>query len=381
MRILLVGEYSRIHNSLKEGLIELGHEVTLIGDKDFKGYPVDISVYAKVLKENYFLNKIRQVIYRLFDLDIAQIENAVRFYFVRKKVINYDIVQLVNEYPIQSTLFFEKKIVNYIFKNNKNVFLSSCGDDFICVNYMLNGGFSYSVLTPCETNPKLGHCKFTLAFAKKEFYELHKLVFENIKAVIPADMDYAIPLRNHPKALPLIPNPINLIKNKFSPLVIEDKIIIFHGINEVNYYKKGNGFFEKALEIISLKYRNKVEVITTRSIPYDTYIKLYDSCHILMDQVYGYDQGYNALEAMAKGKVVFTGAEKEFMEHYNLKERVCVNALPDVDSLVKELCYLIENPTELIAMGKRARAFIEKEHDYVAVAGKYLENWKIKANT
>jgi glycosyltransferase involved in cell wall biosynthesis len=100
-----------------------------------------------------------------------------------------------------------------------------------------------------------------------------------------------------------------------------------------------------------------------------------------MDQVYGYDQGYNALEAMAKGKVVFTGAEKEFMEHYNLIERVCVNALPDVDSLVKELSYLIENPTELIAMGKRARAFIEKEHDYVAVAGKYLENWKIKANT
>jgi len=84
---------------------------------------------------------------------------------------------------------------------------------------------------------------------------------------------------------------------------------------------------------------------------------------------------------MAKGKVVFTGAEKEFMEHYNLKERVCVNALPDVDSLVKELSYLIENPTKLIAIGKRARAFIEKEHNYVEVAGKYINAWKIKSNS
>jgi glycosyltransferase involved in cell wall biosynthesis len=80
---------------------------------------------------------------------------------------------------------------------------------------------------------------------------------------------------------------------------------------------------------------------------------------------------------MAKGKVVFTGAEKEFMEHYNITEteRVCVNAIADVDYLVDELSFLIENPEELITIGKRARAFIEKEHDYVKIAEKYLEVW------
>ena len=45
MRILLVGEYSRLHNSLKEGLVALGHEVTIIGNGDsFKKYPVDIFI-------------------------------------------------------------------------------------------------------------------------------------------------------------------------------------------------------------------------------------------------------------------------------------------------------------------------------------------------
>ena len=91
--------------------------------------------------------------------------------------------------------------------------------------------------------------------------------------------------------------------------------------------------------------------------------------------MYAFDQGYNALEAMAKGKVVFTGAETEFMEYYNLTERVAINALPDVDSLVNELSHLIENPEEIIAIGKRARAFIEKEHDYIKIAERYLGVW------
>jgi len=376
MRILLVGEYSRFHNSLKEGLLQLGHEVLLIGDNDFKNYPLDVSIYAKFLRDNFFLNAFRQIIYRLFEFDIAQLELAIRFYINRKATTGFDIVQLVNEYPLQSTVYFEKKMLKYIFKNNKKTFLSSCGDDYICVKYMLEDRFKYSVLTPCKENPNLGHCKFTLRYVKKSFIELHEFVYKNIQAVIPGDMDYFIPLKSHPKATKLIPYPIIIDNLPFTPLNVTDKIIIFHGINEVNYYKKGNNYFEKALEIINIKYVNRVEIITAKSIPYSDYIELYNKAHILLDQTFSYDQGYNALEAMAKGKVVFTGAETEFMEHYNLTERVCVNALPDVDSLVKELSFLIENPKEIISIGKRARAFIVREHNYVNIAKRYLEVWE-----
>jgi glycosyltransferase involved in cell wall biosynthesis len=79
---------------------------------------------------------------------------------------------------------------------------------------------------------------------------------------------------------------------------------------------------------------------------------------------------------MAKGKVVFTGAEKEFEEYYNLTEKVAVNALPNVENLVKELSFLIENPNEIQAIGIRARAFVEKEHNYIKVAEKYLKAWE-----
>ncbi|RDI05827.1 glycosyltransferase [Flavobacterium sp. AG291] len=377
MKILLLGEYSRFHNSLKEGLVKLGHEVTLVSDNDFKNYPADIFLYSTIFKDNYILNKIRQGIFRILKLDIAHLEIAFRFYRKRKQFKGFDVVQLINEYPLPSTLYLEAKILKYIFKNNKKTFLSSSGDDYICVNYMLEGKFRYSVLTPCETYPDARHCQYTLFYATKSFKKLHDFVFQNIQAVIAGDMDYSIPLEGHPKFAGLIPYPINTEKLQVIDVAspVTSKIVIFHGINNVNYYKKGNYLFEKALEVISEKYNDRVEIITTRSVPYSTYVTLYNKCHILLDQAFSYDQGYNALEAMAQGKVVFTGAEKEFMQHYNLTERVAINALPDVNALVNDLSYLIENPEEIIAISKRARAFIEKEHEHIKVAQKYLEKW------
>jgi hypothetical protein len=41
-----------------------------------------------------------------------------------------------------------------------------------------------------------------------------------------------------------------------------------------------------------------------------------------------------------------------------------------------KLSFLIENPKEIIAIGKRARTFIEKEHHYIKIAEKYLKVWE-----
>ena len=53
MKILLVGEYSRLHNSLKEGLTALGHEVTIVGTGDhFKKY----DAIVRMMNTNYGKN-------------------------------------------------------------------------------------------------------------------------------------------------------------------------------------------------------------------------------------------------------------------------------------------------------------------------------------
>ena len=377
MRILLLGEYSRLHNSLKEGLLKLGHEVTLVSDgDDFKNYPSDLSFDAKWSKSKW-LYYSRRVLHKFFKFDIATLERGVRFYFFLPKLQQFDVIQLINEASINTNAAFEIYLLRKLKNQNKKLFLLSSGADAVCVQFMLDRKFKYSILTPYLENPKVSReYPYILRYVSKSHLRLHRFLYSTIKGVIASDFDYAIPLEGNKQFLGLIPNPINCSKIDFILTEIKDKIIIFLGINRHNYVKKGISYFEKSLAQIKQKYGERVDIIITENIPYQEYITLYNKAHIVLDQVYAYDQGYNALEAMAKGKVVFTGAEKEFTDYYQLTDRVAINALPDVNELVKELSFLIENPQEIIKIGKNARAFVEKEHDYLKIAKKYLNVWQ-----
>ena len=379
MKILLIGEYSRLHNSLKEGLQKLGHNVTILGFKDgFKDFPVDFPLEKKW--DSGFRKKIKLALLILTGFDISSYLTYRQFWKNKKKFKGFDVVQLINENSFFCDYTHEKKILEYLFKHNQKVFLLSAGDDYMYVNYNFEHPQNPSIVQPYLAG-KLADAAFSnvLKFRTKAFEKLHNYIYGNIQGVIATDLDYHIPLQNHPKYLGLIPSPMNVDTFPKKEVVINERIVIFHGINRESYFKKGNDYFEKALEIIMKKYDTKIDVFVTENVPYNDYINRYNQAHILLDQLYGHDQGSNALEAMAKGKVVFTNASTIFEKHYKLTEKVAINALPDVDYLVSELSFLIENPTEIIAIGKRARAFIEKEHDYLKIAAKFLAIWQ-KAN-
>jgi len=377
MKILLIGEYSRLHNSLKEGLQELGNQVFLVGTQDsFKKYPTDFNYDAK-LSESSFFRFINKFFKRIFKQDLEVLERGIRFYCILHKLKNYDIVQFINETPIQTFAWLEKRILKKLIRQNKKVFLLSCGADYVSVNFARQGKFRYSIFDVISKDKTLEkHFKHPLRYLKPEFQKISEFLYKNINGVIASDFDYVLPLLGNAKFLGLIPNPIN-INNLFSEKTkIKEKIVIFLGINRNSYFKKGIPYFEKALEIIKEKYKNKIDVFITENLPYSQYINIYNNCHILLDQIYAYDQGYNALEAMAKGKVVFTGAEREFLEHYNLKEdEVAINTLPNVDYLVEKLSYLIENPKKIYEISENAKTFIKQNHDYIKIAEKYIEIW------
>lgn len=85
MKILLIGEYSNVHNTLAKGLRELGHEVCVISNGDFwKNYPRDIDASRKPGK-------------------IGGIQLLCRLWTLLPKMRGYDVVQLINP------MFFELK--------------------------------------------------------------------------------------------------------------------------------------------------------------------------------------------------------------------------------------------------------------------------------
>ena len=376
MKILLVGEYSRLHNSLKEGLEHFNHDVTIVAAKDgFKNYDVDLPIHKKY--EKGFLKKFKNLIYRLTKIDLESLHVKKQIINLKPKLSDFDVVQFINETSFLCTAKVEKDIFDLISSWNKNVFLLSCGTDYISVKYAYDDKLKYSILTPYVNGKDQFLSSYGLKYLQPDFIDLHHHIYKSIVGVIASDLDYHLPLLNHPKYLGLIPNPINTEQLEFQKLKIEDKIVIFHGINSHNYYKKGNDIFEAALAIVNQKYADKIKIITVRSLPYDQYIKSYNEAHIMLDQIYAYDQGFNALEAMAKGKVVFTGAEQEWLDYYNLEEdTVAINALPDAEKIAEKLEWLILNPDKIIEISSNARKFVETHHNYKTCAELYLNTWQ-----
>ena len=78
MKILLIGEYSNVHNSLKAGLERLGHKVVVASNGDYwKAYPRDINL---VRPSGRFAG-LRLLLHLLANLH---------------KFRGYDIVQIIN---------------------------------------------------------------------------------------------------------------------------------------------------------------------------------------------------------------------------------------------------------------------------------------------
>ena len=380
MKILLLGEYSRLHNSLKEGLVSLDHEVIIIGCGDkFKQFPVDYSIYAKICNQNKVANLLFKSIRKITSFDFEKIEKAIRFYFLIPKLNNFNHVQIINSDALETYPILSRYLYKRLFVKIKSRSLLICGDETPIIEYLLKDEMKYSILTPYFENKLLKkQFNFPLKYVTSEYRKTFNWLKENCQNLITSDLDYEIPMQKMEFKTSFIPNPINTDKIEYSPLKIDDKIVIFLGINRLSYLKKGIPFFEKGLEIIQTKYIEKVEVIITENVPYNEYISIYNKAHILLDQVYAYDQGYNALEAMTKGKVIFTGAETEFLKQYQLKENeVNINALPDVNDIVEKLSLLIENPDLILEISKNAKAFIEKEHHYKTIASTYLKTWEI----
>lgn len=378
MKILLIGEYSNLHNSLKEGLLAHNHQVKLVGTgDDFKNFKVDYSIQPVFFNSYWLPKKIKNGCRKLFSINLNHFETAIRFYFLLPKLADFDHVQLINSDALETYPVFSRFLFKKLFKQIKSRSLLVCGDETPVVDYLLLQKLDYSILTPYFENKLVKkNFDYTLKYHKKNYRKTFDFINDNCQSIICSDIDYKIPMEKIGFAIHFIPNPINIKKIAIQSIEIENKITIFLGINRLSYLKKGIVYFEKALAIINKKYGEKVKILVAENLPYSEYISVYNNSHIVLDQVYAFDQGYNALEAMAKGKVVFTGAETEFLAYYNLhNDEVCINALPDENKIVNMLSILIENPEKIIQISKNARNFIEKEHDYCKIAEKYISVW------
>jgi glycosyltransferase involved in cell wall biosynthesis len=373
MRILLVGEYSGFHNSLKHGLQQLGHQVTIIGDGDgFKKFPVDIEVGSNYFEQSWLHHKIKVGWYRLSGYNLEDRLKLARFRESENLFKNHDIIQFINSNAFDCEPAVERIMMDYLLKNNGTSFLVACGDDCEYANYIVKEHKGYSILDAVKRGiAQKKDLIHTYKYLGTDYQDNYNHLLNASKNIIPSNTDFAMPLENQSKATPIIPAPIDISRFLLEINEELDQIHIFIGINRGSYFKKGIYYFEQALEIIKKKYGEKVQITVAQSLPYKEYITKYKKAHILLDQVLCYDQGYNALEAMAQGKVVFAGGSELYLKAHGLDAIPVIDAQPDVTYLVQQLTMLIENPNLIIEIGKAARSHVVNYHDSIKVAKAY----------
>lgn len=353
MKILLLGENSGLHKNLKEGLIELGHDVKIASNGDgWKKIDADISLRYK----NKYLNR--------------EINKFISPFMNIKNLTNNDVIQFVEPFVVRQSTFPNKLYLDYILKNNDKSFLSACGSDSFfwkeSRKKMKYGPFDDNIKYDLKGKPHWND--------KPKMYKYNKYLAEKVNGIIPIMYEYEIAYEEFQNRKENIAIPINIEKIKYEDnTVSNNKLVIFHGLSRYGF--KGTKYVEEAFDILRKKYPNDLELIIDGKMPLDEYLKVMKKANVIIDQVNSYSMGLNALFALAQGKVVLGGAEPESIKSLNYDSCPAINVNPSVNSIVKEIENLLERKKEITELGFKGRNFVEKHHNYIDIAKKYIDTW------
>jgi len=353
MKILLLGEYSGLYTNLRDGLRELGHEAVLAAGGDgWKNIASDIR----------------------FDIDASPIVNKVVRnilpFFRLEQMSGFDVVQIINPLVLYRNFGINKKFLQFIIGNNNKIFLSAAGDDSFYAAAVNAQKFRYSPL-PDYLKIDLRHRSFP--YSEPAVIEWNKELASKVDGIIPIAYEYAESYRNHEKVKATIPMPINLEKIKYEENQLNEKTIFYHGISRPGF--KGTHHIVKAFEALRPLHLRDAEFIVGDSLPYVEYLEVIKKTNVIIDQTSSYSCAMNALISMAMGKVVMSGNEPESMRELNQKDSPAINILPDEKSIISDIEILQSQRSIIPELGYKSRMFVEKNHNYIDIAQKYLNVW------
>lgn len=362
MRVLLLGEYSGFFTTLKDGLIECGHEVTFAAAPDsFKEIPgIDVLLESK----------FSFTVFRKIDL-------LLQFISVIFKGRGYDVV-FVNNQGFFRPLILAPFLILWLYVFNKKMFLSACGVDYPFVRFGKKGGYKWWIYDPCEECEGVESAPFQGIGDRFITFILTKIV----AGVIPTSYGYHLAWMSYcpSKTLPVIGLPALGGEHIAGFNVAMEKgeesapIVLFHGLNRPCH--KGSRFIIPALNLLQQRYPEKVRAVVVGGLPLKEYLALLDSADIVIDQCLGYDyQSMNTLAALQAGKVVAVAAVDESFSHIGIEDHPIVQIAPDQDLIYRKLEELIKNPVLLRELRVESREWVDRWNNYRTIAEAYVRTF------
>lgn len=371
MRILLLGEYSNVHNTLAKGLRALGHEVTVASNGDhWKDYPRDIDLSRNLESRTGLIS----FLWRLFK--------------ALPSMRGYDIVQIIN--PVFLELKAERimPFYRYLRRHNKKIVMGAFGMDYYwaSVNTDIRPlrysdfNFGDTPRTDIEAQrfrdewigtPKADLCQKIAVDCDgipAGLYE-YWATFNQVHTLCPDGREIRDKMR-------FIPFPI-VMPDIYRTTFYGGPLKLFVGISKGRSAYKGTDIMLRAAQDLKQKYPELLELRIAEGVPFDEYQRMMDGSDAILDQLYSYTPSMNSLLAMSKGIIVIGGGEPENYDILGEKElRPIINVQPDYQSVYDELEQLILHPERIAELKRQSVEYIRRHHDYVKVAAQYISFYR-----
>lgn len=354
MRILLLGEFSAFHKNLKEGLVALGHDVTIASSGDgWKKIEGDVNLGSD---KNGLIGRALKV------------KNLLKALF---KMQGYDVVQFISPNVFPTIFGINRIIAIFIFLRNQKVFLVGAGcNDTITADFFEK---EYKYPEFYNQIKKNSHGLWCQTLSGRKF---NKWFLSKINGFIPIMYEYAQGYRNKGfnKLCPTIPIPINIDKIKYKENVVGNKIVFFHGLNREGV--KGTPLIRDAMKRLEMSFPDEVECLQDGKMPLYEYLLFLKGVNVVIDQAFSVSVGVNGVYNLAMGKVVLGGGELEFLNEFDLKDSPLLPIKPTVDDIYSQMVFVVANKDKIFKMGEKSRQFAENIHHYKTVAQQYIDLWE-----
>lgn len=364
MKILLIGEASFLHNTLKKGLLERGHRVLTMSDGNgWHDAPRDIDLrrdgrWGKLGGLRVVWQLLRHLP-QLCGNDVVQIHN-------------YQFVPLMYRW---NTL-----LLRFLKLTNRCVVKGCFGDDPQIFRRQAQGVPAYS-----DT-----YWSGQLQNAEKHRDRIAEVVEHGAEAswrkttamadaLVACLYEYWLDYNEPPYAAKLhyIPLPMECEEMvRWCDLTTSPShhLTILIGLQPKRDFMKGAMKIAAFVEEVARRHPGKVQIKYVEGVPYDEYMHLLAKADVLVDQLYSYTPSMNSLAAMARGTVVIGGGEEEYYEFIGEKTlRPIINVRPDASD--EENIATIERALftdgTLERMRHESIEFVRKYHDYRRVAEQY----------
>lgn len=367
MKILLMGDASNCHRALATGLRRLGHEVTVVSDgTGWMNTQRDIDI------KRGWRNKFGGLaLWLRMNLSIM------------KDLKDYDVVSITNPVWLSLRPHRNRYFFDLLKDNNRSIFLTALGTDTAYVNACLDpeSPLKYSEfrLFGHRAPYDIEHPDTAIAWTTGELKEHCEYTYREIDGAVSVLYEYDVAMRrvlpDYKVAYGGIPIELDTLERVAVPRQV-DCVNLFLGRHAHRIKVKGTDLLEKAALRVVARHPGRCRLTLVENRPYDEYLRLLKSAHLVMDQVYSYTPATNALLAMGYGLNTLSGAEPEFYDFIGEKDnRPIINAVPDEDALTAAIEDFVMHPGLIAWRGEQSRRFVEKHNDCVTVAQRFVDFW------